>query len=603
MDDTSKRRAVTAVSATRPATGPTGRATGRATGRPPHRPTSPRRWRFLSLAISLGALLGLLSSLALWSAPATRFLFQDDPTTPIASGIPPGAGTTTPALIPAVEPNPIQAENALPGTTAWRIPEALAAKTEIQGYAGAESAAPGQTLTFYISVQYPHDSYTVDIYRLGWYGGAGGRLMRSFSAIGQNQGYYDWAAFTIDNCPTCTIDPATHMVDAGWKPSFQVTIPANWVSGLYVAKLTTSGGKQAYVHFTVTGDPHSTYIATMPDNTTEAYNDWGGYSLYHGPDQRLATRAFKVSLNRPALGWRFGYGAGLTQVIDAIRWLERNGYDVSYISTVDLHEHPEQLLTHRAYLSLGHDEYWSAAMRDGVEFARDSGVGLAFFGANAAYWNIRFEADRAGHLDRVIVCYKSAILDPLYGKDNAHVTVEWRQAPLNRPENALVGVMYADYVVPPLSWAWTVAPGAGSSPLLANTGLKPGASYGCNLVGYEFDHIYNNGQSPSGIQVLGQSYTDGLDYGPDISQTTYYVARSGAFVFASGSIYWEYALDALHIWDVPNVYNDFDCLLTSRSAPIPGIQTLMQHVMQELVESHLPRHKQWRPSDTPTESL
>lgn len=590
MEDTSKRPAVALAQAGQPSDG--------SSSRPPKRRKAARRWRFLSLAISLGVLLGMVGSLALWSEPATRFLFQENPTAALAGSGTPQSNVTQSLPLPTVKPNPIQAENALPGTTDWLIPNASEAKTEIQGYAGAESAGAGQTLTFYVSVQYPHDSYTVKIYRLGWYGGAGGRLMQSLSETGQNQGYYDWSTYTIVNCPTCTIDSYTHMVDAGWKPSFHITIPANWVSGLYVAKLTTSEGKQEYVHFTVTGNPHSTYIATMPDNTTEAYNDWGGYSLYHGPDQRLATRAFKVSLNRPALGWWFGYGAGLTQVIDAVRWLERNGYDVSYISTVDLNDHPEQLLNHRAYLSLGHDEYWSAAMRNGVQFARDSGVGLAFFGANAAYWNIRYERDRSGKPDRVIVCYKSATLDPLYGKDNADVTVEWRQPPLNRPENALVGVMYADYVIPPISWPWTMAPGAASSPLMADTGLKPGASYGCNLVGYEFDRIFSNGQTPPGLHVLGQSYADGLDYGPDTSQTTYYVARSGAFVFASGSIYWSYALDALHMWDVPRVYNDFGCLMTSRSAPIPGIQTLMQHVMQQLVESHLPRHAKMSLGDT-----
>jgi len=583
--------------ASRPAARPAARSAARPTKRPPGRQPR-RRWHWLTLAISLGALLGLISGAALWVTPGTRFLFQDDPA-PVRTlrGV---AGALNPMATPVVTtsaaPNPIRVENALSGTTNWRIPDAQAATTQIQGYVSAESAAPGQTLTFYISVQVPQDAYTVDIYRLGWYGGAGGRLMQSLSETGQAQGYYNWAATTLVDCATCTFDPATRMVDAGWKPSFQLTIPSDWTTGLYVAKLTTSEGMQAYIHFTITGDPRSTYVATMPDTTTAAYNDWGGYSLYHGPDALLSSRAFKVSLNRPALGWRFGYGAGLSQVIDAIRWLERNGYDVSYLSTVDLHERPEQLLTHRAYLSLGHDEYWSAAMRNGVEYARDTGVGLAFFGANAAYWNIRFEADHVGNADRVIACYKSALLDPLYGKDNTHVTVEWRQAPLSRPENALIGVMYTNSTIPPNAWPWTVAPTA-SSPLLAGTGLRPGASYGCNVVGYEWDRIWNNGATPRGLHVLGASYTVGQDggVGASHSETTYYVARSGAFVFASGSIYWSYALDDLHIWDVPRIYNHRDCLLTSASAAIPAIQALMRNVMTQLVEKRPPQPTKWRP--------
>ncbi len=415
-----------------------------------------RAWRRLPLALILGALVGIVASGGLWLTPSTTFLYQASP----QLGQPATGKLNRPLIgpaLPTILQNPIQKENALVGTDTWRIAESQAATTQIQGYASAESAAPGETLTFYVSTQVASDPYSVAIYRLGWYNGAGGRLMTSLRETGQAQGYYDWAALKLVGCASCHFDPATKLLDAGWKPSFQIPIPATWTTGLYVAKLTTSANMQAYVHFTVTGNPHADYVATMPDNTTEAYNDWGGYSLYHGPDGKLATRAYKVSLNRPALGWRFGYGAGLSQVIDAIRWLERSGYDLSYLSTVDLHEHPGVLLTHRAYLSLGHDEYWSSAMRDGVEQARDAGIGLAFFGANAVYWNVRYEPDRAGVADRVIVCYKDARLDPLTGRDNAHVTVEWRQPPLNRPENALVGIMYTDWTYPPTGWRWTLA--------------------------------------------------------------------------------------------------------------------------------------------------
>ncbi|HEY7976282.1 MAG TPA: N,N-dimethylformamidase beta subunit family domain-containing protein [Ktedonobacterales bacterium] len=557
-----------------------------------------RAWRRLPLALILGALVGIGASGGLWLTPSTTFLYQASPQLGQQATGKLNRPLIGPAL-PIIVQNPIQKENALVGTDAWRIAESQAATTQIQGYASAESAAPGETLTFYVSTQIASDPYSVAIYRLGWYHGAGGRLMTSLSETGQAQGYYDWGALKLVGCASCHFDPATKLLDAGWKPSFQLPIPTAWTTGLYVAKLTTSASMQAYVHFTVTGNPHADYVATMPDNTTEAYNDWGGYSLYHGPDGKLATRAFKVSLNRPALGWRFGYGAGLSQVIDAIRWLERSGYDLSYLSTVDLHEHPGVLLTHRAYLSLGHDEYWSSAMRDGVEQARDAGIGLAFFGANAVYWNVRYEPDRAGVADRVIVCYKDARLDPLTGRDNAHVTVEWRQPPLNRPENALVGIMYTDWTYPPTGWRWTLASNA-SSPLLAGTGLQPGASYGCNIVGYEFDHIYYNGETPTSLHVLGDSFAQGQDAGVSHSQTTYYIAQSGALVFASGSIYWSYALDGLHLWDVPHVpAANAACLSTTASAAVPGIQRLMANVMAQLVVNqrayHQPHHRRQGP--------
>lgn len=509
-----------------------------------------------------------------------------------AAGAPTRHATPTPTTPPAPVDlrNAIARENALPGTSGWMIPNDQAATAEIQGYAGAEYVHPGQAITFYVSTQRAGAPYTAGVYRIGWYGGAGGRLMLTMSETGQAQGYFDWTRETMVACVSCLTNPATHLMDANWAPSFSLTIPHDWVTGLYVAKLTTQGGKLAYIHFTVTGSPYADYLATMPDLTTEAYNDWGGYSLYHGPDQRLATRAFKVSFNCPALGWRFGNGAGFTQVLDAIRWFERNGYDMAYTSNLEISEDPDALYSHRAYISLGHDEYWSLTMRDAVERARDSGIGLAFLGANPAYWNIRLEADSHGRADRTVVCYKDAGLDPLYGRNNADVTVEWRQAPLSRPENALVGVMYAGWVLPPKAWPWYPT-GDASLGLMSGSGLRAGAGYGCNMVGYEWDRVWDNGATPRGLHILAISPTVSQEGYASQSETVYYIARSGAFVFASGSIYFSYALDDLHIWDITHLPAYDPCLTTGRSASIPGVQVLMARVMRELlINHHPPRH-------------
>jgi hypothetical protein len=381
-------------------------------------------------------------------------------------------------------------------------------------------------------------------------------------------------------------------VEANWQPSFALTIPTTWVTGLYVAKLTDAAGKQTYVSFVVRGNPTSAYVAVIPDTTTAAYNQWGGYSLYRGADNTYNTHATKVSFNRPALGWRVGLGQGLPYVIDAIRWLERQEYDVSYISSVDLHEDPGQLLSHHAYLSLGHDEYWSKEMRDGVEYARDAGVGLAFFGANAVYYQIRFEADRAGNRDRWVVCYKEVARDPLLGKDNSRVTVRWREAPVLRPENALVGIMYSQYAPVPQGFPWQFSPSGTtvSSRLLTGTGLRPGQQYGCDLVGYEWDRVFANGVSPAHLHVLSTSATVTWAHRADTSNSAYYVAPSGALVFASGSIYWSYALDDLHLPDASEdsgiVSPRPTCGAGGVSAAVPEIQTLMGNMMSELVIHH-----------------
>ncbi len=480
-------------------------------------------------------------------------------------------------------------ENALPGTSAWTIPSDKGATTEIQAYASATSVSSGQTLTFYVSTQREGTPYSIAIYRLGWYGGLGGRLETvQANLIGHAQGYYDPTTNHLINCPSCRIDTQTGLVEANWQPSYTLTVPSDWITGVYLAKFTNANDKQTYVPFDIRGNAHSTYVAVTSDATYAAYNDWGGFSLYiaHtslGIGGSLG-RGVKVSFDRPYLH-DYGAGYALTFEADAIHWLERQGYDLSYMSSVDLHETPAQLLQHRVYLSLGHDEYWTKEMRDGVEHARDRGVGLAFLGANASFWQIRFEPDSAGVPDRTIVCYKvgtgnhDLTRDPLYGKDNTRVTTQGRDPVLARPENAMIGIMYSDYVQRQQGFPWRVSPIA-KSPLLDGTGLQPGQQYGCDLAGNEWDRVFTNGATPDGLQVLGVSRTVNARNEPDISNTTYYVAPSGALVFATGSNYWTASLDDYR-------FNP-DLLCTGQDSMVPGMQKLMMHVMNALSIHQLP---------------
>jgi hypothetical protein len=264
---------------------------------------------------------------------------------------------------------------------------------------------------------------------------------------------------------------------------------------------------------------------------------------------------------------------------DAIHWLERQGYDLSYMSSVDLHEHPQQLLQHRAYLSIGHDEYWTKEMRDGVEYARDHRVSLGFLGADAAYWQMRFQPDNAGTPDRTIVCYKvqtgDLASDPFFGKDNTRLTAQWRDPVLARPENALIGIMFSSYTILG-NVPWQVDSLA-KTPLLDGTGLQPGRQYGCDLVGYEWDRIFDNGATPNGLQVLGSSQVISIYKHSDISNTTYYIAPSGAMVFAAGSIAWANSLDAYRL-NGPG--------RCSSQLVVPELQKLMAKVMTSLVTNH-----------------
>ena len=474
-------------------------------------------------------------------------------------------------------------ENARKGTTSWNIPATQGATTQIQAYTSAPSVLPGHTIIFYVSTQYDGTIYAIDIYRIGWYSGTGGRLMASLGKHkGHAQGYYDNATKRLIDCPTCTVNRQTGLVEANWQPSYVLRVPPDWITGVYLAKFTDANNIQTYASFIVRGNFHSVYVAVSPDTTYEAYNNWGGYSLYtyNSLNTNGLGRAVKVSFNRPFVDV---YGSGYVLFFEgaAIHWLERNGYDVSYISNVDLHNDPAQLLQHRVYLSLGHDEYWTKEMRDGVEYARDHGVSLAFLGANASYWQMRFESDHKGVPDRIVICYKvdssspsTLKLDPFYGKDNTRVTAQWRDPVIARPENAMIGIMFSDFTDRQRGYPWELSPQATNLPLLRGTGLQPGVPYGCELVGYEWDRIFSNGATPKGLQVIGLTYTINNTFQSDSSNTTYYIAPSGAIVFATGSVYWTDALDAYRLAG--------SALCSDRDTVVPGMQKLMANVMYAL---------------------
>ena len=488
----------------------------------------------------------------------------------------------------SVSTNIIKRENTLPGTTGWQIPPGSAATTQIQAYASATSVSPGKSLTFYVSTQVNGTLYSLGIYRLGWYGGTGGRLKFLLSnQIGHAQGFYDAQGHRLVNCKSCLVNSNIGLVEANWEPSYTLSVPSDWVTGVYLAKFADASGLQTYVPFDVLGNDHSSFVVVTADTTYEAYNSWGGFSMYEANSGMFAEnnhlpRANKVSFNRP-YSEEFGSGHVLIFDADAIFWMERQGYNLSYISSVDLHERPQQLLQHAVFLTIGHDEYWTKEMRDGVEYARDHGVSLGFLGADIAYWQMRFETDSKGIPDRTIVCYKvqtdhnDLARDPLYGKDNSRVTSQWRDPVINRPENALIGVMFSD-LNHKSSFPWQVSSEV-ASPLLNGTGLLPGHSYGCRLVGYEWDRIYNNGVTPVGLQVIGRSHTINDNHQTDVSNTTYYFAKSGALVFASGSIYWTAALDSYRL------FQDESC--SNQDLIVPGIQKMMTNVMEALVNHHL----------------
>lgn len=398
---------------------------------------------------------------------------------------------------------------------------------EIEGFASEVSVNRGQSTRLFVHTTDP--AYTIEIFRMGWYDGAGAKLMMGpIKRTGQTQ---------VMPSP----DPETGLIECDWADPFVLEVPATsnpdeWPSGVYLAKLTASAsGKQSYILFIVRDDLRQSDILFQTSVTTyQAYNHWGGMSLYTHP------QAFKVSFNRP---YQRGYGSGdfLFWEYSLLRFLEREGYDVTYTTDVDTHARGHLLLRHKAFLSVGHDEYWSWQMRDNVEAARSAGVNLGFFGANICYWQIRFEPSLVTtELDRTIVCYKKkANRDPLASAADPQrrrfTTTQFRRPPVNRPENQLVGIMHESHRV-----NRDIVIEDASSWVFQGTGLQKGDTLP-GLLGYEVDRIFPQGTPPNIHRVAHSPY---LVKGESrYGDMTYYEAPSGSTVVATGSMQWNWGLD------------------------------------------------------------
>ncbi len=440
------------------------------------------------------------------------------------------AGTTITAQ------NAIVLENQKAGTTDWQVGSNFATNNEIAGYGDASSINKGQAINLKVSLAQA-GKYNLDVYRLGYYGGAGGRLISSVAGLNG----------VTQAAPT--IDPTTRLVESKWNTSYTLQTAADWTTGLYLAKLTDSTtGKQSYVEFVVRDDNRPAEIGFQDaSNTVAAYNNYGGYSSY-AFNSINNQPAYKVSFDRPLSPTTQGILAWEYQTAS---WAEAQGYDISYYSNSDVQTNPFQLYSQNAFLSVGHDEYWSLDMRNNVEKARDNGTNLAFFSANSAYWQVRYEPSTTGQANRVLAIYKDDWnLDPIAQLDNSQATTRFRSAQVNRPENALLGVMYTGQTSD-VTGGFDFVVSNATDPYYAGTGLKNGDKIP-GLVGYEWDGVVNNGLTPAGLVVLSSSPANpdagvgpGLPTGTptNISNAVRYTAASGAKVFSSGSIQWVWGLN------------------------------------------------------------
>ena len=468
--------------------------------------------------------------------------------------------------------NPVQCENALQGTpeSVWDAPGS--SSSTIQGFADPFSVNLGQTISF--KIKSPATSYAIDIYRIGYYNGDGARLEASVTpniAISQAQ-------------LPCSTDTTTGLVDCGdWLASATWTVPSTMVSGVYFAKIYRTDGStdSNQIPFVVRNDAsHSAMVFMTSDETWQAYNDWGGYNVYAGTATGKPWccsaldpgRAVQVSYNRP-FATRYDTPGGqdffFANEYPMIRFMEENGYDISYLSQVDVagSNGATMLEQHKALVNVGHSEYWDAGGRANVTAARDAGVNVAFFAGNLMWWKTRFAPSQFGsEANRTMVVYKESLdsttSDP---SDPPTWTGEWRDprfsppADGGNPENSLTGQLWK---VNCCSYALSIPAAYSKLRLWRNTSvasLSAGqtATMPNETLGYEWDIDVDNGSRPAGEIDLSQTCETGVsqlleDYVEDIgsgnacNSLTLYRAASGALVFDAGTVQWSWGLDANH---------------------------------------------------------
>ncbi|MBB4967152.1 DUF4082 domain-containing protein [Saccharothrix violaceirubra] len=450
--------------------------------------------------------------------------------------------------------NKVACENTKPGTPDWQV---SSRDDSIVGYTTDISTTPGGQVAFKMNTD--ATAYTIDIFRLGWYAGVGARFMGSVTRNGaQNQ-------------PQCLRDVPTALIDCGnWSTSVTWNVPADAVSGIYYARVTRAdNGLKNEIVFVVRDDTsHAKVFFQTSDATWVAYNRYGGNSLYFGDGPGQGGQAYKVSYNRPYTGGDGDENFIFNAEYPMLRFLEANGYDLSYTTDADSARRGHLIKNHQVFMAVGHDEYWSNEQRANVEAARDAGVHLAFLTGNEIFWKTRWEKsiDSSQTDWRTVACFKET-----KGTQDDNLndwTGTWRDPRKSppedggRPENALLGNIFTvngrrdDRLAVPAEY--------GKMRLWRHTSLQnmaAGTTYQFEpgTLGYEWNTVEDNGFQPAGVGQFSRTTVAMLDgpyvlqnygdyYTPDTKThaITYYRHPSGSLVFGAGTVQWAWGVDDEH---------------------------------------------------------
>lgn len=451
-------------------------------------------------------------------------------------------GLTAPARTDAR----VKDENAKPGTTDWQLTyvkfdaKAKYRQSLIEGYCTRTSAAAGEKIGFCVSTD-PASAFHIDVYRMGYYGGTGARHMKRFGPL--------------DGKPQQT--PAVgemRLRECAWEPCVSFEVPKDWPSGVYLAKLSATKHRyQSYATFIVRDDRKADVLFQCSTNTWQAYNKWPEtHSLYDNDraDKRPLVSGVRASFDRPYAKYpqvsdnplSLGSGEFLLWEFPFAYWLEQHGYDVTYCSNEDVHNSPDTITRCKAFLSVGHDEYWSRQQYDHCMEAVKKGVNFGFFSGNSCCFVTPFSPSSAKVPNRIIERVGR------YGGIRKGEEKWMADLPVEAPnESTLIG-------------AQTVTPFNGSGDwvctkpdhwMFKGTGMKKGDAIP-GLVGWEF---HGDPAKIDGLEVVAAGKTLTGGEAESHYEATIYPGPKGNTVFNASTIFWAQGLSSPPGHWLPYVHN------------------------------------------------
>jgi hypothetical protein len=416
----------------------------------------------------------------------------------------------------------------------------------------------GDTITFHVSTN-PASPFTIDIYRSGFYGGDGGRLVKQ---LGEFRG-------TVQQDPP--IGPKRVRV-CEWEPCAELKIPGDWLSGVYLAKLTAAdSGLQSYAIFILRDDRTADFIFQCSDNTWQAYNRWPNqFSLYDdGQHEWYWGGGVQVAFHRPYGKYcqildaplSTGSGEWLLWEFPLAYWMESLGYDVTYISNVDTQRDAAGLRRARGFLSVGHDEYWTIEMFENVRSAVAGGVNVAFLSGNAVCGRVEF-ADQLDAFERV------GVFGPRGGtREFEKMSTLAHRRPY---ANELVGAHSTGPVSGGADWTCRLP----DHWLFAGTAMKAGDSIP-GLVGWEY---HGDPAKIDGLEIVASGPTQTASNEPNggTYTATIYPGPKGSFVFNAATIWWADGLSAPPGYVRPAVY-------TTPTGPDERVQKITRNLLDAMI--------------------